>query len=95
MNWSPAFSKRCTHLLCPSKQGPKYDRAQEWKILIVDLEWLKDIAISGRIPSVPPTSFADITNGKCHATSQTPRAYGLHSLHRSTMSISDPLDLIT
>jgi hypothetical protein len=70
MNWSPAFSKKCTHLLCPSKQGPKYDRAREWNTLIVDLKWLGDIATSGRIPCLHPTSFADITNGKCYPNNQ-------------------------
>ena len=64
MNWSQAFSKKCTHLICPSKQGPKYDKAREWETLIVDLGWLRDIAISGRIPPLHPASFADKTIGK-------------------------------
>ena len=69
MNWSKTFSKKCTHLLCPSKQGPKYDKAQEWQILIVDLEWLRDIAISGRIPPLHPASFAEKTDGIYHSSS--------------------------
>lgn len=47
-----AFSKRTTHLLCPSGTGPKYEKAREWNIPVVNREWLTAIASAGKIPSV-------------------------------------------
>ena len=47
-----AFSKRTTHLLCPSGAGPKYEKAGEWNIPVVNREWLTAIATTGTIPFV-------------------------------------------
>ncbi|GJJ08723.1 hypothetical protein Clacol_002942 [Clathrus columnatus] len=44
------FSKSSSHLICPSGHGEKFAKAREWKIPVVDLEWLFFIAKNGRIP---------------------------------------------
>lgn len=49
MNLQPAFSRQSTHLLCPSKAGVKYEKAKEWSVPIVDMRWLEEIVICGRI----------------------------------------------
>lgn len=48
----PTFSRRSTHLLCPTGTGAKFDKALEWRIPIVSLVWLEDIARTGTIPCV-------------------------------------------
>ncbi|KAK2460176.1 hypothetical protein APHAL10511_007855 [Amanita phalloides] len=51
-----AFSKRTTHLLCPSGTGLKYEKAKEWGIPVVSREWLAVIAITGKVP--PASEYA-------------------------------------
>ncbi|KAF0699977.1 Aste57867_9456 [Aphanomyces stellatus] len=34
------FSKRNSHLVCGAPEGPKYEKAVEWKLAIVDARWL-------------------------------------------------------
>ena len=46
-----AFSRHSTHLLCPSRSGPKYDKALQWGIPVVDMTWLTDVATTGVIAS--------------------------------------------
>ncbi|KAI0695513.1 hypothetical protein C8T65DRAFT_698690 [Cerioporus squamosus] len=53
---APAFSRRSTHLLCPSGEGAKADKAREWGTPIVDMSWLAAIANTGEIPSTHPAS---------------------------------------
>lgn len=48
----PTFSRRSTHLICPSGAGAKFDKALEWRIPVVSLAWLEDIARTGTIPRV-------------------------------------------
>lgn len=43
---SPNFSRDTTHLLCPSKQGPKAEKALEWGIPVVDMFWLEGLPVS-------------------------------------------------
>ena len=43
---APTFSKKTTHLLCPSRQGPKAEKAVEWGIPIVDTSWLESLLVS-------------------------------------------------
>ncbi|KAJ3548746.1 hypothetical protein NMY22_g1144 [Coprinellus aureogranulatus] len=50
VNLIPMFSKKATHLLCPSGMGLKFDKAQEWGIPVVTNEWLAAIAETGAIP---------------------------------------------
>ncbi|KAH9902436.1 hypothetical protein C8Q73DRAFT_3906 [Cubamyces lactineus] len=55
---APNFSRRTTHLLCPSGQGAKADKAREWGTPIVDMEWLAQIARTGNIPPTSPVESA-------------------------------------
>jgi len=48
----PMFTRRSTVLLCPSGTGLKYEKAQEWSVPVVGLEWLKEMATTGEIPEV-------------------------------------------
>ncbi|KAF8512497.1 hypothetical protein JB92DRAFT_2928157 [Gautieria morchelliformis] len=44
------FSRHSTHLVCPSGCGAKYEKAREWGVSVVGLEWLFMIATGGKIP---------------------------------------------
>ncbi|CAE6409609.1 unnamed protein product [Rhizoctonia solani] len=45
------FVKRVnTHLLCPSRSGLKYDKALQWHVAVVGMEWIYNIGKEGRIP---------------------------------------------
>lgn len=68
----PNVSKRnsITHMVCPSRMGQKYEKAIEWGIPVVDLEWVYGLAMqqdpSPSLSSVLDTdagAVADITNG--------------------------------
>lgn len=48
------FSKRTTHLLCPSALGPKCAKALEWGIPVVGMSWLADMAGTGRVVEAVP-----------------------------------------
>lgn len=48
----PTFSRRSTYLICPGGTGAKFDKALEWRIPVVSLAWLEDIARTGTIPRV-------------------------------------------
>ncbi|KAH9933592.1 uncharacterized protein BXZ73DRAFT_89727 [Epithele typhae] len=56
---APNFSRRSTHLLCPSGVGAKADKAREWGTPIVDVAWLAVIARTGEIPLAPPSCMPD------------------------------------
>lgn len=47
---APNFSKRTTHLLCPSGTGPKFTKACEWGKPVVKMSWLAAVASVGVIP---------------------------------------------
>ncbi|KAL1758586.1 hypothetical protein FB107DRAFT_271789 [Schizophyllum commune] len=47
---APTFTRRTTHLLCPSREGKKYEKAPEWGIEVVGMEWLHAVAREGRVP---------------------------------------------
>ncbi|GBE88429.1 hypothetical protein SCP_1302440 [Sparassis crispa] len=49
------FSRRSTHLLCPSRTGAKVEKAREWGVPIVDMSWVTDVATTGAIPLVDRT----------------------------------------
>ncbi|KAG5721488.1 S-M checkpoint control protein rad4 [Termitomyces sp. T112] len=46
------FSKKSTHLLCPSGTGLKFDKAREWGTPVVTVQWLARIATTGVIPPI-------------------------------------------
>lgn len=50
MNVMQNFSRRTTHLLCHTRTGPKYEKAVEWGLPVVDMTWLAGIATSGVMP---------------------------------------------
>ena len=50
---APTFSKKTTHLLCPSRQGPKAEKALEWGVPVVDTFWLEGLLV--------PTANSPIT----------------------------------
>jgi hypothetical protein len=56
MNFAPSFSRRTTHLLCPSKAGTKHDKAIEWSIPIINMDWLSQAASTGKVGSQPSGS---------------------------------------
>ena len=39
------FTKKgCTHLVCPSREGKKFEKAMQWGVPIVDQEWVYRLA---------------------------------------------------
>ncbi|KAG1735309.1 uncharacterized protein EDB91DRAFT_1144813 [Suillus paluster] len=54
------FSRRSTHLLCPSACGAKYDKAKEWTIPVVGMAWLEDMATEGKVPDVSEYIIGDV-----------------------------------
>lgn len=49
-NLPSAFSRRTTHLVCPSGHGEKYDKAREWGVSVVGMAWLHNLVTTGKIP---------------------------------------------
>ncbi|KAF5388734.1 hypothetical protein D9757_004856 [Collybiopsis confluens] len=47
---SSNFTKRTTHLLCPSATGLKFEKAQEWGIPVLGMEWVEQMKKSGVVP---------------------------------------------
>lgn len=37
---APTFTRRSTHLLCPCGEGPKFEKALEWDIPVVGMDWI-------------------------------------------------------
>ena len=50
--YSEHFSRKNTHLLCPSGIGLKVPKAREWGIPIVNMQWLHAIAFKGVLEDV-------------------------------------------
>jgi len=59
---APTFSRRSTHLLCPSARGAKYDKAKEWNIPIVSMAWLEDMAMEGTVPDISEYHFGNVSD---------------------------------
>ncbi|KAF8151040.1 hypothetical protein B0H34DRAFT_160966 [Crassisporium funariophilum] len=49
---SPTFSRRSTHLLCPSGTGLKFDKAREWGVPVVGLGWVGEVVRVGSVLGV-------------------------------------------
>lgn len=64
---APTFTRRTTHLLCPSREGKKFEKAPEWGIDVVGMDWLHAVAREGRVPKV-----AGSASGKVSAPVQAP-----------------------
>lgn len=41
-----------THLVVPTDEGKKYEKALEWNIKVVRADWLHAIAVTGVIPGI-------------------------------------------
>lgn len=52
LNLAPTFSRQSTHLLCPTRTGAKYEKALEWGVPVVGMEWLVEMVRTARIPDV-------------------------------------------
>ena len=52
INLAPTFSRRATHLLCPSGTGLKFEKACQWGIPVVNDHWLVKMVESGEIPGL-------------------------------------------
>jgi hypothetical protein len=52
MDFAPGFSRRSTHLLCPSGVGAKFEKAREWGTPVVAQIWLAEVARTGKVPNV-------------------------------------------
>ena len=52
INLAATFSRRATHLLCPSGTGLKFEKACQWGIPVVNDHWLVKMVESGQIPSL-------------------------------------------
>lgn len=49
---APAFSRRSTHLLCPSGTGAKFDKAKAWGVPVVGMGWMEDMVRTGMVGAV-------------------------------------------
>ncbi|KIY66758.1 hypothetical protein CYLTODRAFT_491227 [Cylindrobasidium torrendii FP15055 ss-10] len=54
MEVEPVFSKKVTHLLCPSGVGAKYNRAREWGIPVIGMGWVEEAARTGELVDLTP-----------------------------------------
>lgn len=63
INLEKSFSPKSTHLLCPSGTGIKFDKAKEWNIPIINMDWLIDIARTGTIPVLEDKYVVDSACG--------------------------------
>lgn len=46
------LSRRNTHLICPCGSGPKFNKAQEWQIPTISLQWLYATVKAGEIQGI-------------------------------------------
>lgn len=46
--YDASMRKSTLHLICAKKSGPKYEKAIEWNVNVVDMEWLLDLAQTQR-----------------------------------------------
>jgi hypothetical protein len=65
IHFEASFSRRSTHLLCPSAQGLKYQKALEWNIPVVGNDWLVDMRGSAQAPAGPTQSSVDNGGDLC------------------------------
>ena len=61
---APTFTRRTTHLLCPSREGKKFEKAPEWGIEVVGMEWLHAVAREGRVPGKVAAGVGKVAGGK-------------------------------
>lgn len=54
------FSRKAHYLICPSMTGKKYEKAKEWGVPVVGMEWLERVAREGIVPAVVEEVGGDI-----------------------------------
>ncbi|KAF8813526.1 hypothetical protein BYT27DRAFT_7131662 [Phlegmacium glaucopus] len=67
INLAPTFSRRATHLLCPSGTGLKFEKACQWGIPVVNLPWLAKMVENGQIPGLDGFLVSAPVCGDAHA----------------------------
>ncbi|KAG8881311.1 hypothetical protein FRB98_004423 [Tulasnella sp. 332] len=90
------FCRKTTHLICPERAGPKYEKALEWGIPVFDLQWVWNIAQTGMINGVAPAvqrnasknPIVDITN--CSSDDGQRSREQLKQVKRSIRREDDP-----
>ncbi|KAL1740622.1 hypothetical protein HDZ31DRAFT_67757 [Schizophyllum fasciatum] len=90
---APTFTRRTTHLLCPSRTGKKFEKAPEWGIQVVDMEWLRVIAHGkgkGRMQDIT-SETANIPTAARAQASSTP-LFGKDSFGPPDLLIPTPND---
>ncbi|KAG9015315.1 hypothetical protein FRB93_013015 [Tulasnella sp. JGI-2019a] len=89
------FCRKTTHLICPQRQGPKYDKAIEWGVPVFNLEWVWEIARTGSLDggasiiskNLSKAPIVDITNDP----SENQRPHGqINADKRSNRQIDSP-----
>jgi hypothetical protein len=87
-NLAQNFSRRSTHLLCPSHIGAKHEKAKEWDIPVIDTSWLAEILKMGAIPpsiiegdSPPPEPMQVDRKGKGKAVEPEVEGKSVAALH--------------
>ena len=65
--YSESFSRRNTHLICKNKEGVKFEKATEWKVVAVTADWLVECAKQGKILDISPYRLNGITDESSNA----------------------------
>ena len=58
-SYSERMTRDTTHLICSAKEGNKYNKALQWGIPVVTIEWLYESAVRGK--AIPPTQWSAAT----------------------------------
>ncbi|CCO29651.1 putative aminotransferase C660.12c [Rhizoctonia solani AG-1 IB] len=82
------FARRVnTHLLCPSRSGLKYNKALQWQVAVVDMEWIYGIGKEGKIPD------ADLDNAKQKLGQAGSKTEGTTTDGPNRLETTDPFSL--
>jgi DNA replication regulator DPB11 len=85
MNLAKFFSKNTTHLLCPSGSGAKFDKACEWNVPVISMEWLSAVVQTGTIPEgdtfLVAGSPSAVRTSTSNETGKKPSAKGKERAH--------------
>jgi DNA replication regulator DPB11 len=86
----PQFSPQCTHLVCPDRTGKKYEKALEWGIEVVDLDWLWDLTRNG---PKEPKALTESTTPRRSPTPDNNNATSGSSVESAIIDITNSCDL--
>ncbi|KAJ1965651.1 protein kinase activating protein dpb11, partial [Dispira parvispora] len=76
------FSRKNTHLVCKAPQGPKYDKAMQWGIPVMDEKWAMDLISHESFPTdlnatsrtVSSSTLSHTLNNASPSTTPAPRS---------------------